>query len=59
MKDNVVILCEFCEHANCCKILNPYRCHDKFSLALSSNFNSEILLEVAKRLELVDSNYSS
>ena len=42
-KEHYIILCEFCDHSEICKILNPYECKGNFSLAHGTNFDMEIL----------------
>lgn len=52
-KDYYIIHCEKCDHADRCRILNPYECEDNFILATNTNFSSEELERVDYYLSLI------
>jgi len=55
-KHRFIIMCENCDHADICRILNPYQYGCCFILATSTNFCTEELERVDHYLSLISSS---
>ena len=50
-KTEIIIQCESCIHGYYCKILNPYRCQEDFSLAVNSNFYTDLKINKSEQIQ--------